>query len=45
MDRWSQKLTHDPDGALYTWEGLATPYQKKDAPKFYPPIEMEGQDW
>lgn len=45
MNRWEKKLVHEDNGALYTWEGLTTPYQKPEQIKSYPPIEMSGQDW
>lgn len=45
LGRWDSKLVHEENGALYTWEGLTTPYQPKDKPKLYPSIEVTGQDW
>lgn len=45
MNRWEKKLVHEENGALYTWEGLTTPYQKPNHVKSYPNIEMSGQDW
>jgi hypothetical protein len=45
LNRWEKKLVHEDNGALYTWEGLTTPYQKPQHVKSYPPIEISGQDW